>query len=214
MGRPSDDGWTHVVDVSPHLAPDTRGLELGEGVTVTATPKDNGLTATYLMRDRSDPARKGQTSSKRFQKQHGTVQSISGSTLTFRSDEGRLIPVDVSQIKGTVPKAVGVNDQITLVCEPGARGKLTALWIEPEAVQPSAAVRSTARSERVHGSVDSIDGVKFWLRTDDDRWFLVDTARLDVAARRSLQPGRMLTVVGKISNLDSNELAAESIRLD
>jgi hypothetical protein len=208
----ADDGWTHVIDLA-QLHANARKLELGEGVTITATAKDSILTATDLLRDRSDPARRGQASSKRFQTLHGTMQSMSGSTMTFRSDEGRLMPVDVSQIKGQLPKAK-VNDPITLVYEPGARGKLMAMWFQPDPVQPAATVAPSPRYERLHGYVDSVDGSQFWLRTDDDRWVLVDTAQVDAATRRSVQPGRTVTVGGRLSDPTSNQFAANWIRME
>jgi hypothetical protein len=208
----ADDGWTHVVDLS-QLSADARRFELGEGVTISAAASYKLLTASAIQHDKSDPARKGQAASKRFQTMHGAVQSVSGSTVTFRTDAGRLMPVDVSQIKGNVPTPK-VNEPITLVYEPGARGKLTALWMQPDAVQPSAAV-SPARDarERLRGQVDSIDGSKFWLKTDDDRWFLVDTAQVDSATRGSLRTGRQVVVVGKLTDANSNQLMADRIRV-
>ena len=207
----ADDGWTHVVDLA-RLGADARRFEVGEGLTITATPTDNVLIASDILRDRADPARRGQAS-KRLQTVHGTVQSVSGSTLTFRTDAGRLIPVDLSQIKGAVPKPK-VNEPVTLVYEAGARGKLAAMWIQPDAVQPAAAVAPPQRLERLRGQVDSIDGAKFWLKTDDDRWFLVDAARLDVAARNSLRAGRTVTVVGQVAEGNANLVTAQSIRTE
>jgi preprotein translocase subunit YajC len=206
----ADDGWTHVVDLS-QLSADARRFELGEGVTISAAASDKLLTASAIRHDKTDPAQKGQAASKRFQTMHGTVQSISGSTLSFRTDAGQLMPVDVSQIKGNVPKPK-VNEPITLVYEPGARGKLTAVWMQPDATQPSAAVGSAAR-ERLRGQVDSVDGSKFWLRTDDDRWFLVDAAQVDSASRVNLRAGRQVVVVGKLTDAKSNQLMADRIRL-
>lgn len=206
----ADDGWTHVVDLS-QLSADARRFELGEGVTISATASDKLLVASAIQHDKSDPARKGQATSKRFQTMHGTVQSISGSTLSFRSDEGRLMPVDVSQIKGNVPKP-NVNEPITLVYEPGMRGKLTAIWMQPDAAQPSAALGPAAR-ERFRGQVDSIDGSKFWLRTDDDRWFLVDAAQVDAATRANLRAGRQVVVIGTLADAKSNQLMADRIRV-
>jgi hypothetical protein len=206
----ADDGWTHVVDLS-RLGTEARRFELGEGVTLTAAPTDNVLIASEVLRDRSDPARKGQAS-KRFQTLHGTVQSVSGSTLTFRTDQGRLMPVDLSQIKGHVPNTKA-NEPITLVYETGARGKVAALWIQPDAVQPAAAVPS-ARLERLRGQVDSIDGSKFWLKTDDDRWFLVDAAQVDAASRNGVRVGKSVTVVGRITDASANFLNAERIRIE
>jgi hypothetical protein len=206
----ADDGWTHVVDLS-QLSADARRFELGEGVTISATASDKLLVASAIQHDKSDPARKGQATSKRFQTMHGTVQSLSGSTLSFRSDEGRLMPVDVSQIKGNVPKP-NVNEPITLVYEPGMRGKLTAIWMQPDAAQPSAALGPAAR-ERFRGQVDSIDGSKFWLRTDDDRWFLVDAAQVDAATRANLRAGRQVVVIGKLADAKSNQLMADRIRV-
>ncbi|HEV8281669.1 MAG TPA: hypothetical protein VGQ02_07430 [Candidatus Limnocylindrales bacterium] len=206
----ADDGWTHVVDVS-RLPADARRFELGEGVTLTATPSDNVLIASQVLRDRSDPARKGQAA-KRLQTLHGTVQSVGGSTMTFRTDDGRLVPVDLSQMKGHVPKPRG-GDPVTLVYEAGTRGKVAAMWIQADPVQPAAAVPS-ARFERLHGQVDSIDGSKFWLKTDDDRWFLVDAAQVDAATRNSVRAGRGVTVVGKVTDATTNLLSADWIRID
>jgi hypothetical protein len=140
------------------------------------------------------------------------VQSVGGSTMTFRTDDGRLVPVDLSQMKGHVPKPRG-GDPVTLVYEAGARGKVAAMWIQADPVQPAAAVPS-ARFERLHGQVDSIDGSKFWLKTDDDRWFLVDAAQVDAATRNSVRAGRGVTVVGKVTDAATNLLSADWIRID
>jgi hypothetical protein len=105
------------------------------------------------------------------------------------------------------------GDPVTLVYEAGAKGKLAALWLQPDQVQPAAAVGSTHR-ERLRGQIDSIDGAKFWLKTDDDRWFLVDTAQLDPAVRKNVQPGRQVSVVGRLTDPKSNQLIADRMRVE
>ena len=207
----ADDGWTHVVDLT-QVSADARKFEIGQGVTITAKPGDSVLAATEVLRDTADPARRGQATSRKFQTVHGSVQSVSGSTLTFRTDAGRLMPVDISQIKGYRPMAK-TGDPVTLVYEPGAKGKLAALWLQPDQIQPAAAVGSAPR-ERVRGQIDSIDGAKFWLKTDDDRWFLVDTAQLDPAVRKNVQPGRQVSVVGRLTDPSSNQLIADRMRVE
>jgi hypothetical protein len=73
----------------------------------------------------------------------GTVQSVSGKTVTLRTQEGRTSTVDVSQLSESTQSALRPGDQVSLFGLPRHDRKLVANgYIQSEATQPAASPRS------------------------------------------------------------------------
>jgi hypothetical protein len=76
-----------------------------------------------------------------WQKLHGQVQSVQGPQITVKTDDGRLVNVDMSQVSQTVQGAMAPNAAVTITGFPGTTAdRFTARYIEQDAQQPSAAV--------------------------------------------------------------------------
>jgi hypothetical protein len=64
----------------------------------------------------SNPATSSTTTTdKAWEKIHGHVQSISGSTLTLKADDGKMLTVDASKVSGNVMKAITQGEAVTVV---------------------------------------------------------------------------------------------------
>jgi hypothetical protein len=81
---------------------------------------------------------KAQGASKQFGTVHGTVQSVSGSTLTLRAAGGRVHTFDVAGLLEGQRRNLQPGDAVTLVYEPGR--ERVALWIDSTPDAPAAAV--------------------------------------------------------------------------
>lgn len=64
---------------------------------------------------------------------HGTVQSVQGSQMTFKADDGRVLNVDMSQVSQSVKQAMQPNLGAKLAGFPGDQpNKFTARFIEQD----------------------------------------------------------------------------------
>ncbi|HET7343511.1 MAG TPA: hypothetical protein VFL90_18745 [Methylomirabilota bacterium] len=74
----------------------------------------------------------------------GTVQSIAGSTVTLRTDNGRTPSVDLSQLSDKTLRALRRGDRVSLFGVPRKDNRLVANgYIQSEPTPPSASPRST-----------------------------------------------------------------------
>jgi hypothetical protein len=74
----------------------------------------------------------------------GTVQSITGSTVTLRTDNGRTPAVDLSQLSDKTLRALRPGDRVSLFGVPRKDNRLVANgYIQSEPVSPAASPRST-----------------------------------------------------------------------
>lgn len=202
-----DDGRTYVVDTPSAEAAATPRLQPGQAVNVTARGDGGTLAAS-----RVEP---GEGGAKTFYTVRGAVESVTGSQVTFKTVEGMRVPLDLSRVVGRKPD-LAPNQPATLVYEQRPAAAVAAVWIEPDRVQPSAAVNPSAPGaagafERVHGYVESVDLGTLSLKADDGRTLLVDTTQVSAGARDAIRPGDLVTVVGKPTG-GANEFRAELIQ--
>lgn len=148
----ADDGRTLNVDMSRVDPEVQRALRAQEGVTVIGFPRDGTrFEARYIQQDASDPSRggvivgqpgAGPVDEQAWQRVRGVVQSIGGTTLRFRAEDGRTVTADVAQVEEAVRRALGPGDEITVVgFYRGNRNAMTARHIQQEPA-PAAAPRT------------------------------------------------------------------------
>lgn len=75
-----------------------------------------------------------------WQKIHGQVQSVQGNQLVIKTDDGRLVNVDISQVSASVRGAMTPNLGVTVTGFPGAAvERFTARYIEQDNAGPAPA---------------------------------------------------------------------------
>jgi hypothetical protein len=154
----ADDGKTYSVDMSALNPQVWQSIELGQAVTLAAKPghEPNTLVAARLQADPSDRST-GKGPKKPFVSAQGTVEAVRDSQFRFRTTDGNILWADMSEMPGRA--AARVNDQGTLTYELGPRQQVTALWLERQETQPSAAVSPRAvgpgEYQRLYGYVQS-----------------------------------------------------------
>ena len=120
----ADDGRTLTVDtkaVSPQVL---QALKANEGATLIgfAGSQPNQFTAQFVQQDSSDPSRGGtvvgQTptaTDKTWQRVHGTVGTVSGNTLSLKTDDGQTVNVDMAQVDAGIRGNVKAGDPVTVI---------------------------------------------------------------------------------------------------
>jgi hypothetical protein len=74
----------------------------------------------------------------------GTVQTVAGTTVTLRTDDGRTHTVDVSQLSGATVSALRRGDRVSLFGVPRRDNRLVANgYIQSEPAAPAASPAST-----------------------------------------------------------------------
>jgi preprotein translocase subunit YajC len=150
----ADDGRVLTVDMKAVGQAVQQAMAPGMGVTITGSAggSANEMTAQYIQQDSSDPSRGGTVvgqpaagtttqPSADWQKVHGTVQSVSGTTLTVKADDGRVLSVDMTAVGENIQKAMAQGMGVTLSGFPGASAnQFTAQYIQQDssATQPAA----------------------------------------------------------------------------
>ena len=134
----ADDGRVVTVDmtqVNPNIQ---RALTLNEGVEVTgqyASGNNQQLVARWVQQDSSNPGRggrvvsqapatpatpatpppaRGKVDEQAWQRIHGKVEAVQGTTLRLKADDGRMIMVDMSKVNANVQKAITVGESVTV----------------------------------------------------------------------------------------------------
>ena len=139
----ADDGRTLNVDAS-QVSSEIRGaLTQNEGATLIGFAGSDAtkFTARYIQQDSSDPshggtvagqsAAAGQSSAssgaspsalpsgavdeKAWQRIHGTVNSVSGTTLTLKADDGRNLKVDMKEVGEGIRQSLTTGEKVTVI---------------------------------------------------------------------------------------------------
>jgi preprotein translocase subunit YajC len=133
----ADDGRTLTVNASK-VSSEIRGaLTADEGVTMIGFAGSDAtkFTAQYIQQDSSDPARGGTVAGqpaasstaspsaavpgtvdeKAWQRIHGTVNSVSGTTLTLKADDGRNLNVDMKEVGEGVRQSLSTGEKVTVI---------------------------------------------------------------------------------------------------
>ncbi len=134
---------------------------------------------------------------------HGTITGLVDRGLTLRADDGRTVPVDLSQVDRAVRSALTVGERIMVSGDMTAGAPLAARYVDQDRADPTRGGHlppkpgpDDASWERVHGVVSTVIGTTLRIRSDDSRTLTVDAARVDPTTRRALGRGERVTVVG------------------
>lgn len=86
-----------------------------------------------------------------WQKIHGQVQAIQGPQITVKTDDGRVITVDMSQVSQSVQGAMTPNMGVTVTGFPGnSANRFTARYIEQDGAPPASATASATGNTAVN----------------------------------------------------------------
>ncbi|PYM85658.1 MAG: hypothetical protein DME13_10250 [Candidatus Rokuibacteriota bacterium] len=227
----ADDGRVLTVDAA-QVSADIRGaLAPGAGVTLIgkAGAQSNQFTAQYIQQDASDPLRGGtivgQTppavTDRSWQRVHGTVQSVSGNTVTVKTDDGRTLTAHAGDVSAEIRGSLAKDDGVTLIGFPGSRtDHFLARYIQKDSA-PGATGASAPSAlpgpvdekswQKIHGTVNSVSGTTLSLKADDGRAINVDMKEVGEAIRQSLSAGDKVTVNGFYRG-DQNTVAARFVQ--
>ncbi len=186
------EGKTYVVNTAAMESDTLAKLAPGQTVSVKLRPGQHEVLI-------ADTAKIEAGAPQSFQKIDGTVQSVSGERVSFRTKEGLVVPVDLAQVAGRAPK-LKADEPATLYYESQGQS-VVGVWVEPKssaaAATGGAASPATGEYRRLHGYVESVGVDTMALKSDDGRRVTVDTSRVGDDTRRALRPGDLVSVVGK-----------------
>ena len=228
----ADDGRVLAVDAA-QVSADIRGaLAPDAGVTLIgkAGTQPNQFTAQYIQQDASDPLRGGtvvgQTppavTDRSWQRVHGTVQSVSGNTVTVKTDDGRTLTAHAGQVSAEIRGSLAKDDGVTLIGFPGSRtDNFVARYIQKDSATGATGGASAPSAlpgpvdekswQKIHGTVSSVSGTTLSLKADDGRAINVDMKEVGEAIRQSLSAGDTVTVNGFYRG-DQNTVAARFVQ--
>jgi hypothetical protein len=162
-----------------------------------------------------------------WQRIHGRVQSVQGTSMRFRADDGRILSVDLSPVSPQIRRELTHGEGATVIGHRSTgANQLRAEYVQQDSSDPARGGRATGRARpparvnapaatgpgphRIDGQVTSIGGSMMDLRTDDGRTLVVDMGQLNPATVKSLNGGERVTVTGLFR--DSTRLDAQSVQ--
>ena len=163
-----------------------------------------------------------------WQSVHGQVQSVQGSQLTFRADDGRVLTVDMSAVGQNIQQALTPGEGVTVTGFPGATAtQMMAQYIQadssnpalggtvagqtPPAASPSA--QPSGNWQNVHGVVQSVFGNTLTLKADDGRMLTVDMSPVNPSVQQAMAQGMGVTLTG-VPGATANQFTAQYIQQD
>jgi hypothetical protein len=148
----------------------------------------------------------------KWQRVHGQVQSVEGSTLRLRADDGRVLNVDMSKVSPEIRRALTQNERVTVIgFGDNGKNRFRAEYIQQDSSggASSASTRpARSGSQGIRGHVAAIGGTTMDMRTDDGRTLVVNLDQIPADLVKSLNPGDPVTVTG---TLDGRNLTAKSL---
>jgi hypothetical protein len=111
----TDDGRTVIVDITEARPTLRDSLERGDRVVAIGhTSGPNRFAARYIREERRVAVSPIEGTSG-WQRVHGTVLYTQGSIIQFRTDDGRVLIVDVSDVTRSVQRALEVGEGATII---------------------------------------------------------------------------------------------------
>jgi translation initiation factor IF-1 len=216
----TDDGKTYRVDAASLDPQKTQALTPGQTVSLNAR---GGGQAGVLTA--SDIAPDAKSTGKTFQTVSGTIQEASRQRVLFKTREGLVLPVDVSNVNGL--PYLAANQPATLYYEQGQKQEIVGVWVQPGSGQASASQQNTPppatapsasapsasvpSPASIEGLVESIGVSELKLQTNDGHAITVDTSGIDRQALRAIGPGDVVTVTGR-GGASPDRFVAESVQ--
>jgi outer membrane lipoprotein SlyB len=159
-----------------------------------------------------------QTSS--WQNIHGQVQTVSGTNLTLKADDGRTLTVDMAKVGKEIQQAMKPGMPVTVTGhEWSGPNQFRAEYIQQDSsagVQPSALPTQPVDEknwQRIHGKVSAVNGAQLTLKADDGRDLNVDMKDVNPEVQKALTPGEAVTVAGFYRG-DDKHVTARFIQKD
>jgi preprotein translocase subunit YajC len=228
----TDDGRTVRVDLS--ALPDRREEminHLRNGAVVTVTGDGDSRTDRFYARhvrfdDRdlnrrawgssgSSVASSGETQI------HGRVETIHEDNLRLRTDDGRIIRVNIDPVRERVRERFKVGDRVTVVGvftdRDANRNEMTARTVRVDASAPGTpGPPATSGEQHVRGTIETIHKDNLRLKADDGRIIRVDIDPVGDNARERIKVGQRVTVIGVFTDRDGNPnvMRARTVRVD
>ena len=154
---------------------------------------------------------------------HGTVQSVSGTTLTVKADDGRVLTVDMKAVGQAIQQAMKPGMGVTITGAAGASAnEMTAQYIQQDSSDPSrggavvgqpAAAQPSGDWQKVHGTVQSVSGTTLTMKADDGRVLTVDMAAVGENIQKAMAQGMGVTIAGR-PGASANQFTAQFIQQD
>jgi len=104
------------------------------GLTPLATAQTSSAAGAAPPAPPSTPVSSGE-----WQRIHGTIESIEGSTLSFRTDDGRALTVDVSRVAASVRNGLTTGEHATVLAHE---------WTGPTTVRANYVQRDSSNPSR------------------------------------------------------------------
>lgn len=222
-----DDGRSYNISTQG-LSTAERTFTVGERVSVAAreggsADRLNALAvehrgAATASGQPSQPAQPDHRGARDWKRVHGKVESVTGTSMRFKADDGRSLDVDLARVSSNVQTALDPNEGATIVGFEDARsGRFHARYVQQDSSDPSRKAAAVAVDEqawqKIRGTVQSVDGNKMVLRTDDNRTLNVDMASVSSSVRSNMQKGGVVTVTGHYHG-DQNNVNAQYIQAE
>lgn len=200
--NPNAQGKYEVVDINqvPNLI--AQGRFIFDRTANTWIKHPNGTLNTAYLPSASSTASTAATPNREWQNIHGSVRSVTGSTLTMRADDGRTLTVDMGKISPEIQKNLTPGERVTVATHNVRGNNVRAEFIQKDSsagVQPSASPSAAVDDkawQRIHGKVTSVSGSQLMFKADDGRDLTVDMKEVNDAVQKALTPGEAATVIG------------------
>jgi preprotein translocase subunit YajC len=225
----TDDGRTVRVDLS--ALPDRREdmiNNLRNGAVVTVIGDGDSRTDRFMARnvrfDDRDLNRRawgGQgsgVSSSGETQIHGKVETIHDDNMRLRTDDGRIIRVNIDPVRERVRERFKVGDRVTVVGvftdRDANRNEMTARTVRVDG--ESSASAASSGEHRVRGTIETIHHDNMRLKTDDGRMIKVNIDPVRDNVRERIRVGQRVNVIGVFTDRDANrnEMTARTISVE
>ena len=116
----ADDGQTYHVDLTKVDPAVRAAVAIGDKVTVSGDVAGGRVVAKYVDLDSGDPTRGGQLAAvpgpddPSWQRVHGVVTRVSGTTLTLKTEDGRRLTIDTARVNDRIRATVRKGERITV----------------------------------------------------------------------------------------------------
>ena len=142
-----DGGRDVIVDMSDARTRPRQGLKVGDRVSVVGTPTGPDRLTARALRERGTGGKAaGKTAGKTakdqpddgWQQIHGRVQSVQGTTMKFRADDGRTLTVDLSPVGQEIRQGLAPGEGATVIGHDWTGpNELRAEYVQQDSSDPS-----------------------------------------------------------------------------
>jgi preprotein translocase subunit YajC len=171
------------------------------------------------------PTSAQQVDEKSWQKIHGKIDKIEGTTLTLKTDDGKTVTVDMAQVGEDIRKSLTKDERVTVTgFYRRDQNHVAAQYVQKDssdvsrggtvAGQASPATTVDEKSwQKIHGKVDKVEGTTLTLKADDGKTLTVDMAKVSESIRQALTKDEGVTITGFYKG-DQNHVTAQFIQQD